>query len=149
MASRCEWRALARFETGRLTRGFGFASHTDKIYGAAPANPTSITREPPGTQPTMSSRIPSGTYRLQLHRDFTLKDATALLAYLHDLGISDCYLSPITEARAGSPHGYDVIDHGKLNPELGTEDDLGKFAQMLHERGMGIVQDIVPNHMWI
>src|SRR5579872_4091572 len=97
----------------------------------------------------MSSRIPNGTYRLQLHRDFTLKDAAALVAYLHDLGISDYYLSPITEARPGSPHGYDVIDHSKLNPELGDDEDLIKLAQMLHERGMGIVQDIVPNHMWI
>jgi len=97
----------------------------------------------------MSSRIPSGTYRLQLHRDFTLKDATALVGYLHDLGISDCYLSPITQARAGSPHGYDVVDHSKLNPELGDEQDLGRFAQTLRERGMGIVQDIVPNHMSI
>ncbi len=60
-------------------------------------------------------------------------------------GISDCYLSPITEARPGSLHGYDVIDHSKLNPELGDDEDLSKLAQMLHERGMGIVQDIVPN----
>ncbi len=97
----------------------------------------------------MSSRIPSGTYRLQLHRDFKFKDAMALVGYLHDLGISDCYLSPITEARPGSIHGYDVIDHGVLNPELGSEDDFEKFAQMLRTRGMGIVQDIVPNHMSI
>jgi (1->4)-alpha-D-glucan 1-alpha-D-glucosylmutase len=97
----------------------------------------------------MSSRIPSGTYRLQLHREFNLKDAMGLVGYLHDLGISDCYLSPITEARPGSIHGYDVIDHGVLNPELGSEDDFEKFAQMLRTRGMGIVQDIVPNHMSI
>jgi (1->4)-alpha-D-glucan 1-alpha-D-glucosylmutase len=97
----------------------------------------------------MSSRIPSGTYRLQLHRDFNFKDAMALVGYLHDLGITDCYLSPITQARAGSIHGYDVINHGVLNPELGTEDDFRKFTEMLHERAMGIVQDIVPNHMWI
>src|ERR1700676_2574073 len=97
----------------------------------------------------MSSRIPSGTYRFQLHREFNFKDAMALVGYLHDLGISDCYLSPITKARAGSPHGYDVVNHGEVNPELGTEDDFQKLVQMLHERGMGIVQDIVPNHMSI
>ena len=97
----------------------------------------------------MSSRIPSGTYRLQLHREFTLKDAAALTGYLHDLGISDCYLSPTTEARPGSPHGYDVVDHSRVNPELGGEEAFGELAKALHEHAMGIVQDIVPNHMWI
>jgi len=97
----------------------------------------------------MSSRIPSGTYRFQLHREFTFKDATALVDYLHDLGISDCYLSPITTAHAGSVHGYDVVNHRALNPELGTEEDFQRFVTALHEHGMGIVQDIVPNHMAI
>ncbi len=97
----------------------------------------------------MSSRTPSGTYRLQLHREFTFKDATALVGYLHDLGISDCYLSPITTAHAGSIHGYDVVNHRALNPELGTEEDFHRFVSALHEHGMGIVQDIVPNHMAI
>ena len=97
----------------------------------------------------MSSRTPSGTYRFQLHREFTFKDATALVGYLYDLGISDCYLSPITMARPGSVHGYDVVNHRALNPELGTEQDFQKFVAALHERGMGIVQDIVPNHMSI
>jgi len=97
----------------------------------------------------MSSRIPSGTYRLQLHRDFTFKDATGLIDYLHDLGISDCYLSPITEARSGSIHGYDVVNHRKINPELGGDDEFRNFARVLHEREMGIIADIVPNHMSI
>jgi (1->4)-alpha-D-glucan 1-alpha-D-glucosylmutase len=97
----------------------------------------------------MSSRIPSGTYRLQLHREFNFKDAMALVGYLHDLGISDCYLAPITHARRGSVHGYDVVNHRALNPELGTEQDFQKFVEALHEREMGIVQDIVPNHMSI
>ena len=97
----------------------------------------------------MSSRIPSGTYRFQLHRDFTFKDATALVDYLYDLGISDAYLSPITTAHAGSVHGYDVVNHRALNPELGSEEDFQRFVSALHEHGMGIVQDIVPNHMAI
>jgi len=97
----------------------------------------------------MSSRIPSGTYRLQLHREFTFKDAIALVDYLHDLGISDCYLSPITTARAGSVHGYDVVNHRALNPELGSEEDFQRLVAALHEHKMGIVQDIVPNHMAI
>jgi (1->4)-alpha-D-glucan 1-alpha-D-glucosylmutase len=97
----------------------------------------------------MSSRIPSGTYRLQLHREFNFQHAMQVSDYLRDLGISECYLSPITRARAGSVHGYDVINHREINPELGTEEDLQKFARMLQERGMGTVADIVPNHMSI
>ena len=97
----------------------------------------------------MSSRIPNGTYRFQLHKDFTFKQATELVGYLHDLGISDCYLSPITTARTGSVHGYDVVNHSAINPELGSEEDFQRFLAALHERGMGIVQDIVPNHMAI
>jgi (1->4)-alpha-D-glucan 1-alpha-D-glucosylmutase len=80
-------------------------------------------------------------------RDFPLAAALARVPYLHDLGVSHLYLSPILAAKAGSTHGYDVIDPARLNPELGTEDDLRALAVALHERGMGIVVDIVPNHM--
>ena len=74
----------------------------------------------------------------------------ALVGYLHDLGISDCYLSPITEAHAGSVHGYDVINHSKVNPELGDGRGYSSDSRRCCiERGMGIVQDIVPNHMSI
>jgi (1->4)-alpha-D-glucan 1-alpha-D-glucosylmutase len=97
----------------------------------------------------LSSRIPNSTYRLQLNRDFNFKDATALVGYLYDLGISDCYLSPITVARAGSLHGYDIVNHNAINPDLGSSAAFQNFVHMLHERGMGIVQDIVPNHMSI
>jgi (1->4)-alpha-D-glucan 1-alpha-D-glucosylmutase len=105
--------------------------------------------EPRFDQNSMSSRIPSGTYRLQLHRGFTFKDASALVEYLHQLGVSDYYLSPITQARPGSVHGYDVVNHRAINPELGTEDDFRQLANSLQERDMGIVADIVPNHMAI
>lgn len=97
----------------------------------------------------MTTRIPSATYRLQLHRGFNFHDALELADYLNDLGVSDCYLSPITRARPGSIHGYDVIDHRTINPELGSEDDFRAFATALKEKGMGIVADIVPNHMCI
>lgn len=92
-------------------------------------------------------RVITATYRLQLTRDFPLAAARDVAPYLHDLGVSHLYLSPILAARAGSAHGYDVIDHARLNPELGTEDDLRALAADLHARGMGIVLDIVPNHM--
>ncbi|HVT08917.1 MAG TPA: malto-oligosyltrehalose synthase [Polyangia bacterium] len=97
----------------------------------------------------MTPRIPSATYRLQFNKDFTFRDATALVDYLADLGITDVYASPILAARPGSVHGYDVVDHGRLNPELGTESDLDALAAALKARGMGMVLDVVPNHMCI
>ena len=69
-------------------------------------------------------RVPSSTYRLQMHRGFTIRDAIAIVPYLDSLGVGHVYTSSLLTARPGSVHGYDVIGHGKLNPELGTEDDL-------------------------
>ncbi|MEK7834502.1 MAG: malto-oligosyltrehalose synthase, partial [Acidobacteriota bacterium] len=98
---------------------------------------------------TIQARIPSATYRLQFNREFTFKQAAALVDYLHNLGISDCYASPLLLARPGSQHGYDVTDHSKLNPEIGTEEEFVVFAQRLRQRGMGLMMDVVPNHMCI
>jgi (1->4)-alpha-D-glucan 1-alpha-D-glucosylmutase len=90
---------------------------------------------------------PRATYRLQFHRGFTFRDAFALVPYFAELGISHIYASPLTEARPGSTHGYDIVNHQKLNPEIGTEAEFQALAAALHERGMGLVLDIVPNHM--
>jgi (1->4)-alpha-D-glucan 1-alpha-D-glucosylmutase len=95
------------------------------------------------------ARIPVSTYRLQFNRDFTFEQARALVEYFHELGITDCYSSPILKARAGSPHGYDIVDHSKVNPELGGESELVELARALREREMGLVADVVPNHMCI
>ena len=95
----------------------------------------------------VTRRALTATYRLQLTRDFTLAAARLRVPYLHELGISHVYLSPILAARSGSTHGYDVIDHARVNPELGGLDELRALAAELHARGMGIVLDIVPNHM--
>ncbi|HEY9736209.1 MAG TPA: alpha-amylase family glycosyl hydrolase, partial [Trichocoleus sp.] len=92
-------------------------------------------------------RIPTATYRLQFRQEFGFNDAHKIVAYLEELGISDIYASPIFKARAGSSHGYDVVDPGQLNPELGTEEDFNNLVEDLHSRGMGWLQDIVPNHM--
>ena len=95
------------------------------------------------------TRIPGSTYRLQFNSHFTFRDARDVVDYLHTLGVSDCYASPIFAARPGSLHGYDVIDPSILNPELGNEEDFRQFASALRERGMGLIIDVVPNHMCI
>ena len=99
--------------------------------------------------PRMEARAPLSTYRLQLHAGFTFADAEAVLPYLKKLGIGDCYASPIFEARPGSMHGYDVTRHDQLNPDLGGEEGFTRFAARLQELGMGLLQDIVPNHMGV
>lgn len=82
----------------------------------------------------MSARIPSSTYRLQLNRDLTLEQAADLIDYFNKLGISDFYLSPLAQARAGSTHCYDVTDHGVLNREIGNEDAFREFATSAGDR---------------
>jgi (1->4)-alpha-D-glucan 1-alpha-D-glucosylmutase len=93
------------------------------------------------------AHIPLATYRLQLNRDFTFVQATEIVPYLAALGISHCYISPCLKARPGSLHGYDIVDHNSLNPEIGTRDEFDHFVSTLHQHGMGLILDIVPNHM--
>jgi (1->4)-alpha-D-glucan 1-alpha-D-glucosylmutase len=95
------------------------------------------------------ARAPRSTYRLQMHKAFTFEDAQALVPYLKQLGIGDAYASPIFEARPGSMHGYDVTRHDRLNPELGGEQAFHHFAATLKEHGLGLLLDIVPNHMGV
>lgn len=92
-------------------------------------------------------RIPSSTYRIQLHTGFTFRQLEAILDYLHELGISTIYASPITKAIKGSQHGYDVADPLSINPEIGTEEELRQLSGRLDKYGMTWLQDIVPNHM--
>ncbi|NMF84372.1 malto-oligosyltrehalose synthase [Nodosilinea sp. P-1105] len=91
--------------------------------------------------------IPLATYRLQFNPTFGFDAAQDILDYLQTLGISDIYASPIFKARAGSTHGYDVVDPTQLNPELGGEEAFGALIEAVQQRGMGWLQDIVPNHM--
>lgn len=97
--------------------------------------------------PTATAGRPRATARLQLHAGFTLDDAAAQAPYYAALGVSHLYLSPITTARTGSTHGYDVIDHGRVNPELGGEPALQRLATAARALGLGLIADIVPNHM--
>src|SRR4051812_6627365 len=85
------------------------------------------------------ARVPLSTYRLQFHRGFTFKDALGIVDYLDALGITDCYASSYLMAVPGSPHGYDVADPTRLNPEVGTDEDYWSWIAALHARGMGQV----------
>ena len=87
------------------------------------------------------------TYRLQLTPDFGFDAARARIPYLRDLGISHLYLSPSLQARAGSTHGYDVVDPTRISEDLGGEAAFRALADAAHAAGLGIVLDLVPNHM--
>jgi (1->4)-alpha-D-glucan 1-alpha-D-glucosylmutase len=97
----------------------------------------------------MPPSIPLATYRLQLTPQFGFDQAAALVPYLKALGISHLYASPFLKARSGSPHGYDVVDHNSLNPELGGEDAFRRLAAALDRADMGLILDFVPNHMGV
>ncbi len=92
-------------------------------------------------------RIPSSTYRFQVHSAFRLDDVRALLPYLDALGVGDVYLSPVTTAKAGSTHGYDVTDPTRINAEIGGDEAFETLAAAVRDRRMGLLVDIVPNHM--
>ncbi|MGB7931743.1 MAG: malto-oligosyltrehalose synthase [Gammaproteobacteria bacterium] len=92
---------------------------------------------------------PCATYRLQFNRDFTFADATAIIPYLHLLGITHVYASPYLKARSGSPHGYDIVDHNSLDPEIGEAAEFSAYVETLHRHQMGQILDIVPNHMGV
>ena len=100
-------------------------------------------------RPAPAPVIPRATYRVQLNRDFTFRDVAALVPYLAALGISHVYCSPYLRARPGSMHGYDIVDHNALNPELGTREDFDRFSAALRDHGMGQILDMVPNHMGV
>lgn len=90
---------------------------------------------------------PTSTYRVQLSPDWGFAAAEQLLDYLQDLGVSHLYLSPVLEATPGSTHGYDVIEHGRVRAEFGGEGGLRRLSNVAAERGIGIIVDVVPNHM--
>lgn len=93
--------------------------------------------------------MPRATLRLQFHKGFSLDDAVAVVPYAQALGISHVYASPLLTARPGSTHGYDIVDHNAINPELGGEPALLRLVDALHGAGMGLILDIVPNHMGV
>src|SRR4051812_22791194 len=94
-------------------------------------------------------RIPRATYRLQLNKDFGFDHAAALAPYLARLGVSHVYCSPYLRARPGSTHGYDIVSHNELNPELGEGATFGRMVAAFRDNGLGQVLDFVPNHMGV
>jgi (1->4)-alpha-D-glucan 1-alpha-D-glucosylmutase len=94
-------------------------------------------------------RYPSSTYRLQIRPSFTLDDAARLVPYLHRLGVDWVYLSPILTPVKGSEHGYDVADPTKVDPDRGGAEGLTHLSAAAHDRGMGVIVDIVPNHLGV
>ena len=94
-----------------------------------------------------AKRVPTATYRLQFNRDFTFGQAEEILDYLKELGISDCYASPLFRAGAQSTHGYDICCFEELNPALGGPERFKRFSAGAHQRGLGLLLDMVPNHM--
>lgn len=94
-------------------------------------------------------KLPLSTYRLQLNKDFNFTQAKELIPYLKELGISHCYISPVLKARSDSKHGYDIVNHKEFHESIGSREDFYEFADTLHENGLGLICDIVPNHMGI
>ncbi|MBC9881880.1 malto-oligosyltrehalose synthase [Bradyrhizobium sp. INPA01-394B] len=97
----------------------------------------------------MPSAIPLATYRLQLTADFDFDKAAAIVPYLKALGITHLYASPVMKARKGSTHGYDTVDHGQFNPELGGEAGFARLSEALARHDLGLIVDFVPNHVGV
>lgn len=97
----------------------------------------------------MPPAIPVATYRLQLTADFNFDAAAAVVPYLKSLGISHVYASPFLKARKGSTHGYDIVDHAQLNPELGGEAGFERLSAALKKNDLGLILDFVPNHVGV
>src|SRR4029079_9034144 len=92
---------------------------------------------------------PSATYRRQIHAGFPLDDAAAVAGYLADLGVTHAYASPLLRSAAGSTHGYDTVDHAHVDEPRGGRAGFDRLVAALHEHGLGLVLDLVPNHMGV
>ena len=133
--------ATAALAGGARMRGIGEALRT--------ARPRPMAAAEGGAPAGLQTRVPRATYRLQFHKDFGFDDAIRVLPYLAKLGVSHVYCSPIQRARAGSMHGYDVVAHAEVNPELGGEEGFARFVAALKANGLGQLLDMVPNHMGV
>ncbi|MFV9503348.1 MAG: malto-oligosyltrehalose synthase [Oscillochloridaceae bacterium umkhey_bin13] len=114
---------------------------------------TASNQRPVAALNTLLARLPRQaprtTYRLQLRPEFSFDQAAEVAGYLAQLGVSDAYASPLLTARIASPHGYDIADHGRINPDLGGQVGFERFSDALQSHGLGLILDVVPNHMGI
>ncbi len=138
------WRRKLPLALERWPEDERFIGLTRALSALRPlARPRRVRRAPGG------ARIPRATYRLQLNGDFTFDHAAALVPYLDALGVSHVYCSPYLRARPGSTHGYDIIDHNAINPDLGGAEGFERLCTALRAHGMGQILDMVPNHMGV
>ncbi|HSV79107.1 MAG TPA: malto-oligosyltrehalose synthase [Ramlibacter sp.] len=119
------------------------------VLRAERSGPRAGERHPRELPALDTAHIPCGTYRVQFHEGNTFEQVTQAVPYLKALGISHLYSSPYLRARPGSTHGYDIVDHGQLNPEVGDELAHARLCQALRRHGMGQILDVVPNHMGV
>jgi (1->4)-alpha-D-glucan 1-alpha-D-glucosylmutase len=139
------WRRKLPEPVAVLANGDGMRGLGEALRAARPRRIDAGEGESPGLQ----TRVPRATYRLQFHKDFGFDDAIRVLPYLAKLGVSHVYCSPIQRARPGSMHGYDVVAHAEVNPELGGEEGFARFVAALKANGLGQLLDMVPNHMGV
>jgi (1->4)-alpha-D-glucan 1-alpha-D-glucosylmutase len=142
------WRVKLAVTLEALARDARWTSVTQVLRNTRPRGASSPA-ESTDVPPLASAIIPRATYRIQFHAGMRFADATRAIPYLHALGISHLYASPYLKARAGSTHGYDIVDHNALNPEVGSDDDWQRMCDALSERGMHQMLDVVPNHMGV
>ncbi len=139
------WRRRLALSLERFPQHEPFVALCERLQGLRESKPLPHR----DTREQVALTIPRATYRLQLNAGFTLRQASALVPYLARLGVSHVYCSPYLRARPGSTHGYDIVDHEALNPEIGDDADLERFTGALRAHGMGQIVDVVPNHMGV
>src|ERR1700759_725131 len=145
MARRCGWAPIFR----QLRLPACRRKPAPRSGAANPATGFRPGRGSGGSGADLPAAIPLATYRLQLPGDFDFDKAAEVVPYLKALGISHVYASPFTTARKGSTHGYDVVDHTRLNPELGGEDGFERLSAALKAHNLGLILDFVPNHVGV
>lgn len=143
------WRRKLPLDIEDLATDPRFLSLTAVLRERSAAEARAVLPGPGELPPLETARVPQATYRIQFHAGMRFEQATAIVPYLHRLGISHLYASPYLRARAGSTHGYDIIDHNALNPEVGDDADFDRLCRSLRRHGMHQMLDIVPNHMGV
>ncbi|MET3915640.1 (1-_4)-alpha-D-glucan 1-alpha-D-glucosylmutase [Variovorax sp. OAS795] len=140
------WRRKLASSVQELVAGDAMQGLAERLRTARPRRSAGAE---PAPQHRLLAQVPRATYRLQFHKGFGFDDAIRVLPYLAQLGVSHVYCSPIQRARAGSTHGYDVVAHAEINPELGGAEGFARFVEALRAHGLGQLLDMVPNHMGV